>query len=220
MRPDSRTSSGMLACGPTKPTDMLGTHTNDMRQRPTCLPRTFSRRASMALSMHTRARRARASHLASPQQHRIEHCDAPGCTPEHSGMPTHHSPLRRPSSRTAPTRMETMGEPPRRAAIGRRQGDDDRACRRQLGGLAAASLAEHIQDESWKQQRPFPLQKVAGNGVRWPPPTAAEGGRDHGNLSIFRLGSVTLTHADATRNQRPQTDHGCTGDGYGALRAV
>jgi hypothetical protein len=74
---------------------MLGTHTNDMRQRPTCLPRTFSRRASMALSMHTRARRARASHLASPQQHRIEHCDAPGCTPEHSGMPTHHSPLRR-----------------------------------------------------------------------------------------------------------------------------
>ena len=170
-RPDSLTSSGMLACGPTKATDMLGTHTNDMRQRPTCLPRTFSRRASMALSMHTRACRARASHLASPQQHRIEHCDAPGCTPEHSGMPTHHSPLRRPSSRTAPTRMETMGEPPRRAAIGRRQGDDDRACRRQLGGLAAASLAEHIQDESWKQQRPFPLQKVAGNGVRWPPPT-------------------------------------------------
>ena len=38
--------------------------------------------------------------------------------------------------------------------------------------------------------------------------------------SIFILGSVTLTHADATRNQRPHTDHGCTGDGYGALRAV
>eukprot|EP00966_Prymnesium_polylepis_P169211 3912562-Prymnesium_polylepis.1 len=37
----------------------------------------------------------------SPQQRAIELWDAPGCAPEHSGMPTHHSPLRSPSSRTA-----------------------------------------------------------------------------------------------------------------------
>ena len=36
----------------------------------------------------------------------------------------------------------------------------------------------------------------------------------------FLFGSVALTHADATRTQRPQTDHGCTGDGYGALGTV
>jgi hypothetical protein len=166
-RSDSRTSSGMLACDPTKPTVMLGTHARDIRQRPTCLPRTFSRRASMALSVHTSAREACASHLASPQQRAVEHWDAPGCAPEHSGMSTHHSPLRSPSSRSAPTRMETMGELPRRAAIGRRLGDDDRASRRQVGGLAAASLAEHIEEERWKQQRPFPASKVAGNWVRW-----------------------------------------------------
>eukprot|EP00966_Prymnesium_polylepis_P051564 1193136-Prymnesium_polylepis.1 len=35
----------MLACGPTKATEMLGTHAHDMRQRSTCLvPRTLSRR--------------------------------------------------------------------------------------------------------------------------------------------------------------------------------
>ena len=112
-RSDSRTSSGMLACDPTKPTVMLGTHARDIWQRPTCLPRTFSRRASMALSVHTSAREACASHLASPQQRAIEHWDAPGCAPQHSGMSTHHSPLRSPSSRSAPTRMETIGELPR-----------------------------------------------------------------------------------------------------------
>eukprot|EP00966_Prymnesium_polylepis_P224054 5183026-Prymnesium_polylepis.1 len=34
----------------------------------------------------------------------------------------------------------------------------DRACRRQLGGLAAASLAERVHEERWKQQRHFPAQ--------------------------------------------------------------
>eukprot|EP00966_Prymnesium_polylepis_P129374 2992358-Prymnesium_polylepis.1 len=34
-RPDSRTSSGMLARGPTKAADMLGTHAHDMQQRST-----------------------------------------------------------------------------------------------------------------------------------------------------------------------------------------
>eukprot|EP00966_Prymnesium_polylepis_P108477 2511123-Prymnesium_polylepis.1 len=35
----------------------------------------------------------------------------------------------------------------------------DRAYCRQLGGLAAASLAKRIQEERWKQQRPFPASK-------------------------------------------------------------
>eukprot|EP00966_Prymnesium_polylepis_P263621 6089785-Prymnesium_polylepis.1 len=35
-RSDSRTSFGMLACGPTKATMVLGTHARDIRQRPTC----------------------------------------------------------------------------------------------------------------------------------------------------------------------------------------
>eukprot|EP00966_Prymnesium_polylepis_P153759 3550689-Prymnesium_polylepis.1 len=41
-------------------------------------------------------------------------------------------------------RMHVLGEQLGRPEIGRRLGDDDRASRRQLGGLAAASLAERI----------------------------------------------------------------------------
>eukprot|EP00966_Prymnesium_polylepis_P326982 7382856-Prymnesium_polylepis.1 len=40
--------------------------------------------------------------------------------------------------------MHALVEQPERAEVGRRLGDDDRASRRQLGGLAAASLAERI----------------------------------------------------------------------------
>jgi hypothetical protein len=40
--------------------------------------------------------------------------------------------------------MHALGEQLGRPEIGRRLGDDDRASRRQLGGLATASLAERI----------------------------------------------------------------------------
>eukprot|EP00966_Prymnesium_polylepis_P259659 5997593-Prymnesium_polylepis.1 len=63
----------------------------------------------------------------------------------------------------APNAMHSLSELPRRAAIGRWHGDGDGACCRQLGALAAASLADRIQEERWKQQRPFPASKVAGN---------------------------------------------------------
>eukprot|EP00966_Prymnesium_polylepis_P241708 5589589-Prymnesium_polylepis.1 len=49
---------------------------------------------------------------ASPLQRPLGHWDAAGCTPEHRGMPAQHSPLCSPSSRSAPTCMETMGELP------------------------------------------------------------------------------------------------------------
>eukprot|EP00966_Prymnesium_polylepis_P161142 3723676-Prymnesium_polylepis.2 len=56
----------------------------------------------------------------------------------------------------APTRMHVLVLQPRRAAIGRQLGDDDRASCRQVGGLAAAILAERIQEER--------LEALGGHG--------------------------------------------------------
>jgi len=93
------------------------------------------------------------------------------CSRLHAGAQRHARPAFTAFEPVEPLSADLYGnngrELPRRAAIGRRRGDDDRACRRQLGGLAAASLAERIEEERWKQQRPFPASKVAGNWVRW-----------------------------------------------------
>ena len=66
----------------------------------------------------------------------------------------------------APTRMHVLVEQPRRPEVGRHHEDDDRACCRQLGGLAAASLAERIQKSAWRPSEAM-LLSVAAKGVRW-----------------------------------------------------
>ena len=106
------------------------------------------------------------------------------CSRLHAGAQRHARPAFTAFEPVEPLSADLYGnngrELPRRAAIGRRRGDDDRACRRQLGGLAAASLAERIEEERWKQQRPFPASKVAGNWVRW---TRASTNRGYVNCS-------------------------------------
>ena len=72
----------------------------------------------------------------------------------------------------APHRMHALVEQPGRPEIGRHHEDDDRACCRQLRGLAAASLAERIQKSAWRPSEAMPL-RLPGNGVRWMPPSRA-----------------------------------------------
>eukprot|EP00966_Prymnesium_polylepis_P033632 781826-Prymnesium_polylepis.1 len=62
-------------------------------------------------------------------------------------MPAQHSPLSSTSSRSAATCMHSQGEVGGGPEDRRQHGDADGACCRQLGGLAAASLAERIQEE-------------------------------------------------------------------------
>eukprot|EP00966_Prymnesium_polylepis_P151604 3502750-Prymnesium_polylepis.1 len=63
--------------------------------------------------------------------------------PEHSGMPAQHSQFE-PVEPLSADLSAFIGRGRRRTGGSRRHGDGDGACRRQLGELAAASLAAQI----------------------------------------------------------------------------
>eukprot|EP00966_Prymnesium_polylepis_P279382 6454422-Prymnesium_polylepis.1 len=95
----------MLACGPTKATDMLGTHAHNMRQRSTwtCLPRTLPR--SLERPWACPCTRERARHAQAIWRARSNVRSATRVTPaarrSTAAMPAQHSPLSSTSSRTA-----------------------------------------------------------------------------------------------------------------------
>eukprot|EP00966_Prymnesium_polylepis_P243980 5642719-Prymnesium_polylepis.3 len=88
-----------------------------------------------------------------------------------------------------------MGELPRRAAIGEAHGDGRSPRALRLAQLAAASLAEPIQDRSWKVQRPFPPEKSLETGY------AVDRLSEHGQVSTGLRSYLRLRIGSEVRRQ-------------------